>query len=161
MNFVRWYSSLPSFDSTTIFSASTSTTVPALSAEHDVARVDGGAVLEAGADERRVGDHQRDGLPQHVRAHQGAVGVVVLEERDQGGRDRHDLGRGDVHELDVLRRGGDRLAQARAAEHLVVQELARLVVDGLGRLGDRVLRLLGRVQVDDVVASPCRRATLR
>ena len=29
MNLVRWYSSLPSFDSTTIFSASTSTTVPA------------------------------------------------------------------------------------------------------------------------------------
>ena len=31
MNFVSWYSSLPSFDSTTIRSASTSTTVPALS----------------------------------------------------------------------------------------------------------------------------------
>jgi hypothetical protein len=98
--------------------------------EHDVAGVDRGPVLEPGADERRVGDHQRHGLPHHVRAHQRAVRVVVLEERDQRGRDRHDLGRGDVHELDVLRRGGDRLARGRAAEHLVVQELAGLVVDG-------------------------------
>ena len=33
-------------------------------------------------------DQQRHGLPLHVRAHQRAVRVVVLEERDQRGRDR-------------------------------------------------------------------------
>jgi hypothetical protein len=75
----------------------------------------------------------------------------VLEEGDQGGRDRHDLRRGDVHELDVLRSGRDRLTEARAAEHLVVQELAGLVVDRLRGLRDRVLRLLSRVEVDDLV----------
>ena len=119
--------------------------------EDDVAGVDGGPVLEPRADERRVGDHQRNRLPLHVRAHQRAVRVVVLEERDQGGRDRDDLRRRDVHELDLLRLGGDRLALAGAAEHLVVQELAGLVVDRLRGLRDRVLRLLGGVQVDDVV----------
>ena len=51
--------------------------------EHDVAGVDRGAVLEPGADERRLGDHQRHRLALHVRAHERAVGVVVLEERDE------------------------------------------------------------------------------
>jgi hypothetical protein len=59
--------------------------------EHDVAGVDGGAELHAGADERRLGGQQRHGLALHVRAHQGAVGVVVLEERDQRRGDRDDL----------------------------------------------------------------------
>ena len=72
--------------------------------EHDVAGVDRGAVLDARADERRLADHQRHRLPLHVRAHQRAVGVVVLEERDQRGPDRDDLRRRDVHVLDLLRR---------------------------------------------------------
>ena len=48
-----------------------------------VTGVDRGAALHAGADQRRVGPQQRHGLALHVRAHQRAVGVVVLEERDQ------------------------------------------------------------------------------
>ena len=40
-------------------------------------------------------------------------------------------------------------------------ELAGLLVDGLRGLRDRVLRLLGGVEVDDLVASPCRLTTLR
>jgi hypothetical protein len=67
-------------------------------------RVDGGAVLEAGADERRLRDHQRHGLPLHVRAHQRAVRVVVLEERDQAVETDTTCAGVDVHELDVLRR---------------------------------------------------------
>ena len=116
-----------------------------------VARVDRGAVLEAGADERRLRDHQRHGLPLHVRAHQRAVRVVVLEERDHRRRDRDDLRRRDVHELDLLGRGHHGLALARAAEHLLVLELPGLEVDLLGGLRDRVLRLLGGVEVDDLV----------
>jgi hypothetical protein len=71
--------------------------------DDDVARVDGGAVLEAGADERRLTHEQRNRLALHVRAHQGAVRVVVLEERDQRRGDRDDLRRRDVHQVDVLR----------------------------------------------------------
>ena len=47
---------------------------------------------------------RRHGLALHVRAHQRAVRVVVLEERDQRRRDRHDLLRRDVHVLDFGRR---------------------------------------------------------
>jgi hypothetical protein len=124
---------------------------PGLIGEDHVARVDGGAVLETGADERRLRDHQRHGLPLHVRAHQRAVRVVVLEERDQRGRDRDDLRRGDVHEVDVLGARGDGLSLAGAAEHHLVHEAAGLVVDLGARLGDRVLRLLGGVQVNDLL----------
>ena len=74
------------------------------------ARGDGGARiarhdrLHAGADERRVGAHQRHRLALHVRAHQRAVGVVVLEERDQRRGDRDELLRRHVHEVDALAR---------------------------------------------------------
>ena len=52
-----------------------------LGREH-LTRVAGGVLLHASADERRLGPDQRHGLALHVGAHQGAVGVVVLEERD-------------------------------------------------------------------------------
>ena len=66
-----------------------------------VTGVDRGAVLHARTDQRRLGLDQRHGLTLHVRAHQGAVGVVVLEERDHGGRDRDHLPRRDVHVVDA------------------------------------------------------------
>ncbi len=61
--------------------------------------------LQAGGDDRRLGDQERHRLALHVRAHQRAVGVVVLQERDQAGRDAdHLLGR-DVHVLDLVDAG--------------------------------------------------------
>jgi hypothetical protein len=51
--------------------------------EDEVARVTRGASLDAGADVGRGRPQQRHGLALHVRSHEGAVGVVVLEERDQ------------------------------------------------------------------------------
>ena len=71
-----------------------------------VAGVDGRVALHAGADERRVAAEQRHGLTLHVRTHEGAVRVVVLEERDERGRDRHHLARRDVHVADLV--GGER-----------------------------------------------------
>ena len=88
----------------------------------DVAGVDRGAVLHAGADERRLGTDQRHGLTLHVGAHQRAVGVVVLEERDQRGRDRHHLARRDVHVVDVAAGHVVDLAAAGAHEHAVLLE---------------------------------------
>jgi hypothetical protein len=60
---------------------------------HRGAGVDGRRALDAGADQRLLGAQARHRLPLHVGAHQRAVRVVVLEERDQRGRDRHDLRR--------------------------------------------------------------------
>ena len=119
--------------------------------EQDVARVERGAALHPGADDRRVGLQQRHRLGLHVRAHQRAVRVVVLEERDHRGRDRPDLLGRDVHEVDVGRRDGHVLAGQRAADDLGALELARLRVDRVVGLGDQALLLLGRVQVDDLV----------
>ena len=83
--------------------------------EHHVAGVDRGARLHAGADQRRLRLQERHRLALHVRAHQRAVGVVVLEERDQRRGHRPDLVRRHVHQVDVLRRGEHELALARAA----------------------------------------------
>ncbi len=51
----------------------------------------GGAILHAGADDRRLRPEQRHGLTLHIRAHERAVRIVVFEERDERRRDRHDL----------------------------------------------------------------------
>ena len=59
--------------------------------------------LHAGADQRRLGPDQRHRLALHVGAHQRAVGVVVLEERDQRRGDRNELLRRHVHEVDLVR----------------------------------------------------------
>ena len=87
------------------------------------ARIDGHGALHARADERRLGAQRRDRLTLHVRAHQRAVRVVVLEERDQRRGDRDDLLRRDVHVLDLVG-GQQRELVLMAARHEVFRELA-------------------------------------
>ena len=72
--------------------------------DDDRAGVDGHLLLESRADERRARIEQRHGLALHVRAHQRAVRVVVLEERNERGGDRDELLRRDVHVVDAIRR---------------------------------------------------------
>ena len=81
---------------------------------HRGARVDRRRALDAGADERLLGAQARHRLPLHVRAHQRAVRVVVLEERNQRCRHRHDLRRRDVHVVDLVRRRQHELVLAAA-----------------------------------------------
>ena len=71
--------------------------------DDDRARVARRDVLHAGADERRPRPQQRHGLALHVRSHQRAVRVVVLEERNERRGDRDELLRRDVDELDLRR----------------------------------------------------------
>ena len=104
--------------------------------------------FHAGADERRIGLHERHGLALHVRAHERAVRVVVLEERDERRGHRHELLRRHVHEVDAIGRHHDVVAGA-AADHEVVGQHAVVVHHGV-RLGDVVLRLFHGRQVDDV-----------
>ena len=87
----RYSSSSPASVSTRIRSAVTLVTTPAAAGDDDLAGVARGALLHAGADDRRLGLEERHGLALHVRAHEGAVGVVVLEERDERRRHRDDL----------------------------------------------------------------------
>ena len=118
--------------------------------EQDVARVQRGAALHAGAHDRGVGLQERHGLALHVRAHEGAVGVVVLEERDHRRGDGPDLLRRDVDQVDLVRGDVDVLTGLRAAEDAVAEQLAVLVGRLVG-LRDRLLLLRGRVQVHDLV----------
>ena len=152
VNLSSLYSSLTELLLTTMRSASTWVTSPS-----DLARTTspvsiGGAPLHAGADQRRIRFQQRHRLALHVGAHQGAVGVVVLEERDQRGRHRPDLGRRDVHQVDFL--GGSRrvLLLAGADQDLRAFQLAGLGVELGVRLGDHLVLLLGRVVVHDLFA---------
>ena len=71
-------------------------------ADHDGAGIARGHALHAGADKRRFGAQQRNGLPLHVRTHQRTVCVVVFKERNQAGRHRDELFRTDVHVLDLV-----------------------------------------------------------
>jgi len=74
----------------------------AVAGQHEVCSVACGAGLHTGTDEWRLGAHERHCLTLHVGTHQGAVGVVMLEERNQRGCNRHDLARRDVDEVNLL-----------------------------------------------------------
>ena len=87
--------------------------------------VTGNDAFHAGADERRFGAHQRHGLALHVRAHQRAVGVVVLEERDQRRGHRNELLRRHVHLVDLVGRHQHHFAGVTANDE-VVDEAATL-----------------------------------
>ena len=67
---------------------------------------------------------QRHGLALHVGTHERAVRVVVLEERDQRGRDRHHLARRDVHVVDLVGLDVVDLAALLADQHAVLGEVA-------------------------------------
>ena len=119
-----------------------------LVADDQRARVLGGAVLHAGADDRRIRTKQRHGLTLHVRAHERAVGVVVLEERNQRGRDRDDLLRRDVHELYALGRLFDVLFGVTADDRLRHDLAARFIDRRVGLRDDVLVFAIGR-QIDE------------
>ena len=78
--------------------------MPVRRAEIEAPEVAGDHAFHAGADERRLGANQRHRLALHVRAHQRAVGVVVLEKRNERRRHRYQLLRRHVHEVDLVAR---------------------------------------------------------
>ena len=111
--------------------------------------VAGDDAFHAGADERRFGAHQRHGLPLHVRAHQRAVGVIVLEERNERRRDRNELLRRHVHEVDLVRRNELHVAGMPHDDQIVGE--AALGVDRRIGLRDRVAALFHRREIDHLV----------
>ena len=116
--------------------------------DDDVARVDRGAQLHPGADQRRVGTQQRHRLALHVGAHQRAVGVVVLEERDHRGGDRHHLPRRDVDVVDARGRDVVDLAALAAHQDALLLEGAVVVERRVGLRDDEAVLLVGGEVVD-------------
>src|SRR5699024_11233750 len=82
--------------------------------------------FDAGAHEWLFAAQGRHGLTLHVGAHQGAVGIVMLQEWHQGRRHRHGLHRRHVHVVHFGRRTQLGFA-AEATGHEVLEELAVLV----------------------------------
>ena len=105
--------------------------------------------LHAGADERRVGAHQRHRLTLHVRAHERPVGVVVLKERDQRRGDRNELLRRDVHVVDAIARQEHDIAGVTADDEIANQMAAG--VDRRVSLGDAIFLLLHRREIGDLL----------
>lgn len=91
---------------------------------------------------------ERDGLTLHVRAHQGPGSVVVLQEQDQRGRDRHHLARRDVHVLDLASRNLVGVAVLDAHQDVVLDELALRIERGVRLRDDIAVLFVGRQVVD-------------
>ena len=117
----------------------------------DVTRVDGGVALHARADDRRIRAQQGNGLTLHVRTHEGAVRIVVLEEGDERGRDRHHLARRDIHVADLVGvEEVDLATLAATGEHALVHEVTVGLQLDTG-LGDDVVALFGSGEVVDLL----------
>ena len=74
-----------------------------LRSHQHLAGVTGRLVLHTRSNNRSLWLQQRHRLLLHVGAHQGAVGIVVLQEGDQGRTHRNNLLRRDIHIGDLLR----------------------------------------------------------
>ena len=118
-------------------------------AEHDGTGVAGDLALETGADDRRVRLEKRNGLALHVGAHERAVRVVVLEERDERCGDRNELLRVDVHVIDALALDADEVATGASGRDARSAGCRLLVHAGVG-LRDDVLLLFPGGQVEGV-----------
>ena len=119
---------------------------------HDLdAAVRDHVLLDARADDRSVRSHQRHGLTHHVRTHQGAVGVIVFEERNKARGDRSDLVRSHVHQIHLLGGNHREVGAFARLDTVGLQEVA-FVVDRHVRLcDDLALLLFGRVIADVVI----------
>ena len=126
--------------------ASTWSTTPVRRAAIAAPEVARHHAFHAGADERRLGPHQRHRLALHVRAHQRAVGVVVLEERDERRGDRDELLRRHVHVVDLVGRDHQDVAGMPADDQVLGE--AALGVDRRVGLRDVVAALLHRREID-------------
>ncbi len=85
----------------------------------------------------------------HIGAHEGAIGIVVLEERNQGGSDRHNLPRRDVHEVHARPRHECKFI-LKATGHQVIDQAIVFVEARIG-LCDHISPILDGRQILDLV----------
>ncbi len=120
----------------------------------DDARIARDRRLDARRDDGRLRFQKRHRLALHVRAHEGAVGIVVFKERNERRRDGNELLGADVHVVDALagELGNDFFM---AAADALVDETP-LFVQRFVRLRDDVAVLFVRREVIDVVGYDAR-----
>ena len=122
----------------------------AFSDHDDVTGVNRGVRLHTGSDDRGFRTEERHRLTLHVGAHERAVCVVVLEERNERRCNRHHLARGNVHVVDAFARNGVDLSTLDSNEYALFDQLA-VGVDRCTGLRDNVLVLVAGGQVVDLV----------
>ena len=106
------------------------------------AGVAGGLAFEAGSNQWRLGNEKRHTLALHVRSHECAVGVIVLEERDQTRSHGDELLRGNVHVMHRIRGG---FVQTHSDQSVFTLERTMQTPDG-----ERRERIHVGVYVDDL-----------
>ena len=84
------------------------------------------ALFESGAHNRGFGLEKRNCLTHHVRSHEGAVRIVVLEEWNQGSRHGSHLVRGHVHIIHFLL-GNDREIGLETALDAVFEDVSVVI----------------------------------
>ena len=118
----------------------------AAACQHHGSGIAGGNAFHSGTDQRRLRTKQRNRLALHVRAHESAVGVVVLQERHQRSGYRYQLLRADVDVVDFFAIDQHEVAGLAGVDQF--RNDAALVVDlGVG-LRDDVPVLFPRRQVE-------------
>src|SRR6185312_14201419 len=83
-------------------------------------------LFQSGTAHRRTRIEQRNCLTLHVRAHQRAVGIVVLEERNERRCDRDELLGRDVHVIDTVGRREWHVATLTAQHQLIHERTVRI-----------------------------------
>src|SRR5208283_4111629 len=117
-------------------------------AEDHGAGIARGDAFHAGADEGGFATNQRHGLALHVGTHQGAVGVVVLQERNQAGGDGNELLRRNVDVIDLIAMLQDEVTGLAAIDEFGGN--AQPVVQGDVSLGDDILVLFPSREIEAV-----------
>ena len=105
--------------------------------------------LNARANQWLFGTQHRHRLTRHVRTHQRAVGVIVLQERHQRGSHRHDLCRRHVHVLHTVCAAEDGFTLFTGRHQITRQ--ATILVELCVRLSDHVLAFFDGREVIDLV----------
>ncbi|EKD22291.1 MAG: hypothetical protein ACD_87C00064G0001 [uncultured bacterium] len=101
---------------------------------HDRTGVSGHNGFHSRAHQRHLRFHQRYRLPLHVGSHQGAVGVVMFEKRDQRRRHTDQLIGGDIHHVDLRRHDGEEVASLSGGNE--APDKFPVLVQGSVGLGD-------------------------
>ncbi len=114
--------------------------------------------LDACTDDRALAAQQRHSLAHHVRSHECAVGVIMLQERDERCCDRSDLSGRYIHKLH-LGGGNDREVGVQTGLHAVIDELAVILHRSI-TLGYHLALLDLGSQVDNLVVVEIHHAIL-
>ncbi|CAB4650096.1 unannotated protein [freshwater metagenome] len=115
-----------------------------------VTGVNGGEGLHTGSNQRGLRAQERNSLTLHVGTHECAVSIVVLEERNQRGRNRNHLAGGHIDIVDRFRGDQLDLSTLLTNENFVFGEGA-ISIQRSSSLGDDELVFVACSQVVNVL----------